>query len=479
MKILHVASELRPISQTGGLGDVAAALPQAQRASGLDAQVMTPAYSGVLEKVKIDGNPIELGDLLGCGPVQLLRGQLSEQGVPLWLVDCPALFDREGGPYLDAEGEAWLDNALRFAALSLCAAMLAESGGMLGWKPDVVHAHDWQAGLVAPYLNVRNPNIPTVFTIHNLQYQGCFEADWLEKLNLPSSLFGVHGLEFHGELSFLKGGLYYSHALTTVSPTYADEIRTAAFGHGLEGLLTARSHALTGILNGIDMAQWDPQTDPHIAAPFSAGDLAGKAACKADIQAHFGLDQRAAAPLLGVVSRLAQQKGLDMLPPLVPALIARGAQLVVLGTGEAELETAYRSLAEAHPGAVAAHIGYDNALSHRIQAGVDMLLIPSRFEPCGLTQMYAMRYGTLPVARRTGGLADSIVDWSAPEPTGFLFDTPGMPGLKVALHRGLDAYYDQQEAWRAAQRRAMGLDLSWQNAATAYAALYARLLQGA
>jgi len=420
---------------------------------------------------------MDLGDPLGVGPTRLIEGRIPATDVPAWLVDNPALFDREGGPYNAPDGRDWPDNHLRFGLLGWAAAQIGAGGVSADWRPDVVHGNDWQAGLAAAYLSLQGDDRPrTLLTIHNLGYAGAFPADVLPALGLPVSMMDMYGVEFWGQVSFLKAGLYYSDALTTVSPTYAAEIQTAEFGCGFEGLIAGRSGVLHGILNGIDTDVWNPATDPALPAHFSADDLSGKAACKRRLQQEVGLDVRADTPLLGVVSRLTDHKGLDLVAEAVSELVAAGLQFVVLGTGDPALEAAFRSASERWPGAVAAHIGYDEALAHRIQAGSDLLAVPSRFEPCGLTQMIAMRYGTLPVVRATGGLADTVTDvGGAQRGTGFVFDGTRPEDWLGAVRRAL-ALWDFPDGWRLVQRRAMSLDVGWSQPTRRYADLYESLL---
>jgi starch synthase len=377
---------------------------------------------------------------------------------------------RDGGPYQTHDGRDWEDNALRFAVLSRAAALLGTPASPLGWRPDVVHSQDWPAALVPGYLHFEPQRAATVMTIHNLAFQGNFDAALLDRLELPRASFHMDGLEFHGRLSFLKAGIAYADAVTTVSPSYAREIQGEELGCGMDGLLRRRRDALSGILNGIDTAQWDPASDPRIAARYDAHNLEAKAANKTALQARAGLRQDEDLPLLGMVGRFTSQKGADLIAEAGDELAAMPAQLVLLGKGERALEAALRELAARHPGRVAVQVGFDEDLAHAIEAGADVFLMPSRFEPCGLNQMYSQRYGTPPVARATGGLVDTIVDGV----TGFLFEAATPAALIAAVRRALSAYRDAAR-WARIQRAGMARDFSWSAAARRYADLYERL----
>jgi starch synthase len=402
-------------------------------------------------------------------------------GLDLLILDAPTLFVRPGNPYTGPDGADWPDNPLRFAALCAAAADVAQ-GALPGWMPDILHCHDWQAGLAPAYLHHRGaPHPPTVMTVHNLAFAGRAPASQLAALNLPPAAFAIEGVEFHGDISFLKAGLHYADRITTVSPTYAAEILTPEFGMGFDGLLRARAGLVHGILNGIDTAAWNPATDPLIPSRYSTP--AGRTPNKSALQARFGLTPDPAAPLFGVVSRLTWQKGLDLLIAALDTLLAEGAQLALLGTGEPGMESAFRAAAAAHPGRVAAIIGYDESLAHLIQAGADALLVPSRFEPCGLTQLCALRYGAIPVVARTGGLADTVIDASpmalaAGAATGVTFARPDADALRGALRRSI-ALYRQPAIWQAMQAAGLRTDVSWTHPAAAYAALYRDLMGGA
>jgi starch synthase len=398
--------------------------------------------------------------------------------VTVWLVDAPALYDRDGGPYLDAAGSDWPDNHLRFGLLGRVAAQLMHLGPGLSWTPELIHCHDWQAGLCPAYLAWWGvPSARTLFTIHNLHFHGRFDPGALGAVGLPAASYAVDGVELYGAASFLKAGLFYADRLTTVSPTYAAQIQTPAGGEGLHGLLQARSADLTGILNGIDDALWDPGRDPHLPARYGAEALSGKATTKAALQAELGLPVDAAAPLVGSVGRLTAQKGIDLLLGAAPTLLEGGGQLAVLGSGDPPLHHALTYAASANPERIAFVEGYNEALSHRLVAGSDALVVPSRFEPCGLTQMYALRYGTVPIVRATGGLADTVIDDDATggNGTGFCFAKPTSQDLALALAGALAAFANPAR-WRALQRRGMALDFGWSSSARDYRALYDQVL---
>jgi len=472
MRVLQVTSEAFPLVKTGGLADVATALSRALVADGDDVRVLMPAYRGCAEQAGATAF-CDLGDPLGVGHTRILTGTLPDTSVGVWLVDCPALFDRDGGPYLDAEGGDWNDNHLRFGLLCRAAAMLGTCGAMLGWAPDIIHGHDWQAGLVPAYLRFWGTRRPaTLFTIHNLHFHGRFDARHVAALGLPSVAYDRDGLEFYGSGSFLKAGLYYADRLTTVSPTYATEIQTVADGQGLHGLLRSRAPHLTGILNGIDEQVWDPRTDREVRWKYGPESLHDKRHNKDAFQEELGLWRDNHAPLLGWVGRLTHQKGIDLVLQQLPFLLSRNAQLAVIGSGESPLEHAVEHAAKNFPGRVAFYRGYNETLSHRLMAGADMLLVPSRFEPCGLTQMYAMRYGTIPIVRETGGLCDTVIDAHAPEGTGYTFLRATPEALGAALARALEAYYDRPHDWRGLQHRGMHRSMGWSQSAAAYRALY-------
>lgn len=470
-RVLSVASECVPFVKTGGLADVVGALPAAMAAQGWDMRVLLPAYRG-LRGFLPQMEPVwtEPGLFGGVGVVY--AGQ--RDGISLMLLEAPHLFDREGGPYNGPRGD-WWDNAQRFAALSWVAARMAREG-VAGWKPDVLHAHDWQAGFAPAYLRYGGDGgCKSVITVHNIAFQGWAEARLLGELRLPASEFHPGGLEYYGNLSSLKAGLVTADWVTTVSPTYASELMRPEFGMGLQGVIAARAAQVSGILNGVDTEVWSPMAEP---IPYGLGKIAGKAKARAALCEAFGLN--VPGPLAIVVSRLTDQKGIDLLPAVIPDFVVAGGGLIVLGSGDPALEAAVRGLAAAHPGRVTTHIGYDEALSHSLFSGADAVLVPSRFEPCGLTQMYGLRYGTLPVVAATGGLADTVIHASpaalaAEVATGISFHPTDALAFGQALAQ-LVALYGDRTLWAQTQKNAMKQPVGWETSAAAYAALYERLL---
>jgi starch synthase len=476
LRVLSVASECFPLVKTGGLADVVGALPMALAPYDVQVRTLLPAYRQVKAKLGEVERLMTLPDLIGADG-QLLAARNAD-GAELLLVDAPHLFDRPGGPYLDAAGLDWPDNAQRFAALSIVAARLGR-GLLSGFQPDVVHAHDWQAGLVPAYLALFGGRRPaTVMTVHNLAFQGQYPARLLDDLHLPASAFVPEGVEYYGQIGFLKAGLNYADRITTVSPTYAREIRTSEGGMGLDGLLNARALRLSGIVNGIDMDVWNPATDPLLARNYAVGSLTDRAENKAALCARMGLEQDG-SPLFCVITRLTWQKGVDLILEAAPYLLEAGGQLAVLGAGDVQLEGAYARLAERNPGRVACVFGYNEEFAHLLEAGADAILVPSRFEPCGLTQLYALRYGCVPVVSRVGGLADTVIDANdaavaAGVATGVQFFPVTASGLVDAIYRTI-ALYRQPELWARMQRNGMTSDLGWDVRAEAYASLYRSL----
>ncbi len=482
MRVLFVTSECFPLIKTGGLADVSAALPLALTERGVDVRMLLPGYPAVIDG--LDGRRVvrTLSGLPGGKSGRLIVGQLAN-GVTAYAIEQPELFERPGNPYLAPGGADWADNDVRFGTLGWVAAEFAHTGSSHQWQPDILHGHDWQAGLMPAYVAFQGGRRPgTVMTVHNIAYQGQFSPHTLSALQLPAHSFQMEGVEYYGGIGFLKAGLYYADRLTTVSPTYAREIQSPAYGCGLEGLLAHRTDHLEGILNGVDYGIWNPSTDPHLTSAFSPDRLDAKVANKAALQAEFGLEPRLDAPLFALISRLTWHKGADLLVESLPTLFARGGQLVVLGTGDKSLEAALLRVAGSHPQVAGVHIGYDEALAHRIQAGADVLMVPSRAEPCGLTQLYAMRYGTLPLVRRTGGLEDTVIDATPAAladgcATGFAFDEPTPGALTWTVRRAIDLFQDRPR-WQRIQRHAMARDFGWEASAQAYADLYRRLRPG-
>lgn len=470
-RVLSVASECVPLVKTGGLADVVGALPGALAATGWEMKVLLPAYRALRARAADWPVVWQEGDLWG-GPGRVLEGVV--EGVPVLLLDAPHLYDREGGPYSSAMGDH-PDNAVRFAALSWVGARIAREG-LEGWKPDVLHAHDWQAGLAPAYLAYHgNGGCKSVITVHNIAFQGWAPAHMLGVLRLPGHAYHPEALEYYGGISTLKAGLVTADWITTVSPTYAAELMRPEFGMGLQGVIAARGPVVSGILNGVDTSVWNPSVEDPAFGPKS---MAGKAAARARICEEFGLD--VPGPLAIVVSRLTDQKGIDLLPEVVPDFVLGGGGMIVLGSGDPKLEGAVRGLADRFPGRVAVRIGYDEGLSHRLFAGADAVLVPSRFEPCGLTQMYGLRYGTLPVVSLVGGLADTVIGASpatlaAGVATGVTFH----PVDALAFGRAMDqllTLYRQPKLWAKLRANAMAQPVGWETSAAAYAGLYERLV---
>jgi starch synthase len=481
LRILYATPECAPLVKTGGLGDVAGALPVALRQIGLDARVIVPGSPAVRAALSGARKVGQIDALALLPAAQLLEAE-SPQGVPVWIVDCPVLYDRAGGPYQDESGADWEDNPLRFGLLARASALLAAKQSPAGWRAQLIHANDWQTGLAPAYAALAADRVtPSVMTIHNLAFPGIFPPHWVADLGLPATSFAVDGLEYHGRISFLKAGLFYADAITTVSPTYAEEIQHEAMGMGMHGLLAARRDRLSGILNGIDTTIWDPVNDPLIASRYDATKLRRKHANKKALQIRFGLETPSDMLLLGAVTRLTTQKGVDLLLDIVEEVLRLPAQIVIVAAGDKALEQRLRALTAAWVGRLASFIGFDEMLAHLVEAGADAFVMPSRFEPSGLNQMYSQRYGTPPIVHATGGLADSVVDCTAQTladrtATGFKFFTPSADALMSAIKRCGAAYGDAR-IWRQLQRNGMARDFSWSRAAHEYAAIYARLVR--
>jgi starch synthase len=474
LSVLFATSEIAPWVKTGGLGDVAAALPAALDKARQDVRILVPFYPALRAAFPDAREVAALPSPAPALPAARLLAADSA-GVPLLLLDCPELYDRPGNPYLDAQGHDWQDNAIRFGLLSRVAALLGQAHSPLGWRPDVVHANDWQTALAPAFLHYEG-GCASVMTVHNIAFQGCFGHDLLHGLGLPQRAWRFDGVEFHGHLCFLKAGLQFAQQISTVSPTYAREIQDPHFGYGLAPLLRYRAGDLRGILNGIDTDVWNPATDPALEFPYAANRLAAKRQNKASLQTQLGLEVRDDLPLFGVVSRLTHQKGLDLLLGLGEGITRLPAQLALLGSGDKELEQGFRELAEAHPGQIAATLGFNETLAHRIEGSADVFLMPSRFEPCGLNQMYSLAYGTPPLVRATGGLADTVVDAdddSLADRTanGFVFHDPTPHALGLAMERAAETWKDRR-TWQRIQQNGMRLDFSWRQAAGEYVTLY-------
>jgi len=471
MRVLAVASEVFPLVKTGGLADVTGALPAALKSAGIATRTLLPGYPSVAAKAK--GRSAAVWKDLFGGQARLIEAEVS--GLPLLILDAPHLYAREGGPYSDRSGQDWPDNWRRFAALGRAAAEIA--GGLAGeWRPDLVHCHDWQAAMAVAYMRYGYaPHVPSVVTIHNLAFQGRFPASVFAELGLPPAAFALDGVEYYGGVGYLKAGLQAASAITTVSPTYAQEIRTPEFGMGLDGLINARACVLHGIVNGVDTDAWNPETDEHLATRFSAARLQRRGANRAEVERHFGLDADGSL-LVSVVSRLTWQKGMDVLAAAAERIAAAGAKLAILGAGDAAIEGDLLAAASRNRGRIGLVIGYDEGLSHMVQGGADAILVPSRFEPCGLTQLYGLRYGCLPIVARTGGLADTVIDANhaalgAGVATGFQFDRIDTASVTGAVGRAAAVRRDAR-AWGRMQRQAMKTDVSWEKSAAQYAELF-------
>ncbi|MCF6367957.1 glycogen synthase GlgA [Rhizobium halophilum] len=475
MKVLSVASEIFPLVKTGGLADVTGSLPKALARCGVETATLLPGYPIVMEQLSNALPLLAFDDLLG-EPASLLHVRV--EGLNLFVLDAPALYDRAGGPYTDDTGKDHPDNWKRFAALSLAAAELA-AGALPGWQPDLVHTHDWQTALTSVYMREMGLGIPVVITVHNLAFQGQFSVQLLPFLGLRAELYSTDCLEYFGDISFLKGGLQTADAITTVSPTYAREILTPRFGMGLDGVLNERASILRGIVNGIDLDVWDPMTDPNLIANYDHSNLRLRSGNRAALLRKFELDDTDEGPVFSAVSRLTWQKGMDMLAEAADEIICNGGKLIVFGRGDHAIEQQLLEAASRYPSRMAVHIGYDEPTAHLIHGGSDAIVQPSRFEPCGLTQLYALRYGCVPVVSRTGGLSETIIDandaaMSARVATGFQFHPVTTDGLRGALRRALQAYADPRQ-WPRLQNQGMKARFSWDRSAQQYAAVYASL----
>jgi starch synthase len=472
-KILFVTSEAYPLIKTGGLGDVCSSLPKALTELGQDVRVLLPNYPSL----KTVGDVHFLCSLrIDNHPITIFETTIPDSPVITWLVDCPDLFNTVGNPYLDEQGIPWANNAERFSLFCRVAVEVAMDKVNRNWKPDIVHCNDWQSGLVPALLSLETDRPKTVFTIHNMAYQGLFPVQSVYSLNLPGQLWNPNGLEFFGMLSFIKGGIAYSDRITTVSPTYALEIQTAAYGYGLEGLLAYRGDDLVGIINGIDTDEWNPDVDPYISHHYNVNSLHEKQHNKSELQRRLNLPVNDSIPLFGLISRLVEQKGIDMVIECLPDMVDLPMQLVLLGNGDKIFEQRLQNLARLYPDKIVIIIDYNESLAHQIEAGADVFLMPSRFEPCGLNQMYSQRYGTIPIVRKTGGLADTVID-AMPESlanhsaTGIVFKEAHAGALLEAIKRAILLYHNH-DTWRQLQTNAMHRDFSWRSSAEQYIALY-------
>lgn len=478
-KVLYVTAELFPLVKTGGLADVSAALPPVLRWLGVDVRLCLPCYPVFKEAISELTEVSRLGPAYGCAQVRILRGAVPHTEVPIYLVDAPELFDRPGNPYFAPDGHLWQDNHRRFALFGWAAAQLRDSTED-NWQPDILHAHDWHAGLACAWLKALGDyRVRSLFTIHNLAYQGNFPSEVFPELGLPANFYSMYGLEYHGKVSYMKAGLYYADWISTVSPNYAREIQTSEHGYGMEGLLQYRRDRLVGILNGVDYEVWNPSEDPTLPHTYNHKTAESKQLNKAVLQAALDLEMDPTAPLFCVISRLTSLKGLDMVVEVTDEIVKQGGQLVVMGEGDDELEYKFRELAVQYPQAVATYIGYQENISHLVLASSDCLVMPSRSEPCGLTQLYAMKYGTIPIVCRVGGLADTVVDATPDklirgEATGFVFRENNLPSFINAIDRAFQLYREGR-SWMRLQRAAMGQNFSWQQSGRRYLDLYQRM----
>ncbi len=476
MKILFVTSEAYPLIKTGGLADVSGSLPVALRNKRQDVRLLLPAYHEALEQAGDLRTVATLEPPGASQPIRILEGTLPGTRVKVWLVDYPPAFNRPGNPYMTLQGDPWPDNAQRFALLSRVTVEIAQNRAGLDWRPDVVHCHDWQTALVPALLSLEAARPATVFTIHNLSYQGIYDPDTFIRLDLAPALWQPDGLEYYGKLNIIKGGLVYADIITTVSPTYAEEIQTYEFGYGLEGLLHHRRDRLHGILNGVDYDKWNPAQDPRLKKPYTARTLDDKDENKKQLRRDFGLSQKKGLAVIGMITRLVEQKGIDLVLDAMPRLIQLPLQFVILGGGDSRYEWALGEWAKLYPDRIGLHIGYDETIAHRIEAGADIFLMPSRFEPCGLNQMYSQRYGTIPIVRRVGGLADSVIDATDENiaqgtATGIIFDHADANAVCWAVERSLTLYQDLK-VWRGMMRAGMRQSFDWKTSAGKYIEVY-------
>ena len=476
MKVLIATSEAYPLMKTGGLGDVCGSLPVALSQLDCDVRLVLPGYREARARIGAVKVAAQLTVDGIDGPVTLLEGTLPNTRVPVWLVDYAPLFDRPGNPYLTPEGHNWPDNAQRFALFCKIVARICTGQAQLNWNPDVVHCNDWQTGLVPALIRNTQTRPAVVFTIHNLAYQGLFPYSDFQALHLETALWSSDALEFYNQISFIKGGLVFADRITTVSPNYANEIQTPEFGCGLDGLLRQRMHVLRGVVNGIDTKEWDPARDAAIAKQYSATSLADKAQNKQALLREFDLPSDEDRPVIGMVSRLVHQKGIDLVLDALPRLIGTSALLIVLGSGEALYAGQLENWSRRLPEQIAVRIGYDEQLAHRIEAGADMFLMPSRFEPCGLNQMYSLRYGTVPIVRRVGGLVDTVVDCTPRTladgtATGFMIENDSGTAVMDAVNRAI-TLYQEKNRWNNVAIAGMRQDFSWRNSGRSYLKIF-------
>lgn len=474
-KILFTTSEVYPLIKTGGLADVAASLPRALLKLGQDVRILIPGYSSVLEKAKSLGIKEVAKIEIDGYSIVLKQTRLPGTKVVVWLVDSSEFFQREGNPYCGPDGNDWADNHLRFHVFAKVAELIALNRVNLDWQPTIVHCNDWQTGLIPALLSLHPDHPATVFTIHNLAYRGLFSYQVFADLNLPAGFWHHERLEFYGQISFIKGGLAFADYITTVSPSYAQEIQRPEFGCGLDGLMRYRADSLAGILNGIDTDEWNPGTDPHLDCNYNRRTLVNKVKNKLALQEEFGLAVDANIPLMGFVGRLVDQKGIDLILEQMDQLLNLKCQLIILGSGFANYETALKNIAELYPEKVAVTLGYNESLAHRIEASSDIFLMPSIFEPCGLNQLYSLRYGTLPIVHSVGGLRDTVFEntqeGDPAEANGFVFTEPTAQNLFAAIQRAI-SLFQQKDQWKKLQLNAMSKDFSWDVSAKQYLAIY-------
>ncbi len=475
LKILFITSEIFPLIKTGGLADVSAGLPPALSKLGAETRILLPAYLPAVQKMK-SLKTLDTPRL--AHDATILEGKLPGTKLTIWLVDIPKYFTRIGNPYTTEEGNDWPDNAQRFTAFNQIALEISQNRANLDWPPDIVHCNDWQTGLIPALLAKEVTRPATIFTIHNLAYMGLFSWNTFEELGLPHDLWDMDKMEFHGQFAFIKGGLSAADHITTVSPTYAQEVQTSEFGYGLEGLLQARSHQMSGILNGIDHTLWNPATDKLIDHNYSKTKLSSKLKNKTSLQTHFALPPKKAIPLLVTVGRIVEQKGYDLLIKALPELMLMDIQIALLGSGDKYLETQLIAAAQEHPEKLSVRIGYDEVLAHKMEAGADVFLMPSKFEPCGLNQLYSLKYGTIPIVNPVGGLADSIIDIK-PNPakaTGIYLTQSSPEALIQAVETTVNLFHNPPQ-WQKLIKTAMSQDFSWKNSAKQYLTLYKTVLK--
>lgn len=478
MRVLFASSEVYPLIKTGGLADVSASLPVALASQGVDVRIILPGYREVLAALPDATEVCEFDVFSFNKPIRLLGAKLPNTSVSIFIVETAELFERDGGPYQDKNKQDWPDNAYRFAVFCRAVAMVALGQTCMTWQADVVHCSDWQTGLVAGFLSLQPTRPGTIFTIHNLAYQGVFNYETFKGLMLPDEWFAMDKLEFYGHVSFIKGGIVFSDYVTTVSPHYADEILTPEYGCQLDGLLRMHKEKLVGILNGIDYQEWDSKTDAHLAVNFDAESLEKKKENKTALQKELGLKVSKKMPLIANIGRMVEQKGVDLFLVALKEILQQPVQCVVLGSGEAYFEQAFLALSAEFPEKMRVWIGYNETLAHKLEAAADIFVMPSRYEPCGLNQIYSLRYGTLPVVRRTGGLADTVQDCT-PESienqiaTGFVFNAADANELTHAINRAMQ-FYTEPKIWKQLQKTAMSRNFSWEHSAQQYLSLYQR-----